>query len=294
MRQNARRAPAPLALRRRAVSDLEMSADSWGLTPALELRPESSLPEGELATLFNRAYEGYFVPLHLDEEAVRSMARLFDLDLDSSLVAFEEGVPVGLVNLGIRGDRGWIGGLGVVPAARRRGIARTLMEAVHERARPRGVREITLEVIEANDAAFRLYKALGYEMLRWLEIGSLEPASGEHPPEEDWQPAHQRVRALRSAREPWQRNDETLSHYDDLRGFTRGTGAAVYRVGGDGNIVVMQFSGDDAAARETLESLRTLGPLSLFNVPEDDPLSAAFKRLGGTVALRQRELRLSL
>jgi ribosomal protein S18 acetylase RimI-like enzyme len=261
---------------------------------SIDLRPASSLPAGELAALFTRAYEGYFVPLQLDEAALAFMVRTFDLDLDAGLVAFDGEEPVGLVNLGVRGERGWIGGLGVVPAARRKGVGRTLMDAVHERARSLGVHEVTLEVIEANDAAFRLYDELGYDMVRWLEIGSLEPDSGEMPAEGDWHAAHERIRAARSTREPWQRDDETLAHCDDLRGLTTDTSAAVYRAGADGRVVVMQFAGGDTAARETLESLRALGPVSIFNVPEDDPLAAAFKRLGCTVALRQRELRLSL
>lgn len=128
---------------------------------SLKLRPASSLPPGELAALFNRCYEDYYVPLQLDEAAVAAMARLFDLDADAGLVALRDGEPVGLVNLGVRDELGWIGGLGVDPSARRHGVGRTLMEAVHERARERGVRQISLEVIEANDPAFRLYESLG-------------------------------------------------------------------------------------------------------------------------------------
>jgi len=260
---------------------------------SLELRPASSLPWGELAELFARAYENYFVPLQLDEAALIGMARVFDLDLDAGVVAFEAAEPVGLVNLGVRGDRGWIGGLGVVEAARRRGIGRTLMEAAHEQARSRGVREVTLEVIEANEAGFRLYDDLGYELVRWLEIGSLEGNSAETPADEHSERAHEQIRAARSLPEPWQRQDETLLHYDDLQGLTTETAAAVYRVA-DGRVVPMQFVGDETAAREMLEALRTLGPVSLFNFPEDDPLAAAFELLGGNVALRQRELRLVL
>ena len=129
--------------------------------------------------------------MQVDEEALRFLVRAFDLDDDE---------PVGLVNLGIRGERGWIGGLGVVSRARRRGIGRMLMEAVHEEARARGIRELSLEVIEANEAAFRLYEELGYGMTRWLEIGSLDSAPGEAPPEEAWQAAHERIRASRSTR----------------------------------------------------------------------------------------------
>ena len=53
---------------------------------------------------------------------------------------------------------------------------------------------------------------------------------------------------------------------------------------------MLQFAGDEAAARETLEALRILGAVSVFNVPEGDPLLAALAELGGSVALRQREM----
>jgi ribosomal protein S18 acetylase RimI-like enzyme len=255
-----------------------------------DLRAASSLPRGELAALFTRAYEDYYVPVQVDEAAVEFLVNAFDLDLDASLVAVDDGEPVGLVNLGVRGERGWIGGLGVVPEARRRGLGRTLMEAVHEQARARGIREISLEVIEANEPAYLLYEALGYKSLRWVEIGSLDAAGGKALPDEDWQTAHARILELRTEREPWQRDDDTLRHYDDLRGLTAGTGSTVFRATPDGRVVVMQFAGDGDAAHEILESLRALGPVSAFNVPEGDPILAALKDLGGDIALRQREM----
>ena len=242
----------------------------------LEIRAASSLPGGERAALFTRAYEDYVVPMQIDENTLRFLARTFDLDLDAGLIALQDEEPVGLVNLGIRGERGWIGGLGVVASARRHGIGRALMEAVHEQARDRGLRQISLEVIEANEAAFRLYEALGYELTRWLEIGSLDEAgeaaaTGEQP----WEQAHARIRELRTAPEPWQRDDDTLRHYDDLRGLATDTGAAVFRVSADGRATVLQFAGDDAAAEAVLTSLRGETPVTLFNVPAGDPLLRA-------------------
>lgn len=261
---------------------------------SVELRVASSLPLGELAALFTRAYEDYLVPMQVDEDTLRYFVRTFDLDPDAGFVAYDDGTQVGLVNLGVRGDRGWIGGVGVVPEARRKGIGRLLMEAVHGQARERGIREVSLEVLEANDAAYRLYEDLGYEMLRWVEIGSLEPVEGEPPAEVGWEDAHARIAELRTARDPWQRDDDTLQKYDDLRGLRTDTGAAVFRATTAGPILLLQFAGDQDAAREVLSSLRTLGPLSVFNIPEDDPVAAAFRELGGEPSLRQREMSLSL
>ena len=261
----------------------------------LELRAASSLSTSELAALFTSAYEDYIVPMQLDEDAMRMVVGLFDIDLDAGLIALQDGEPVGVVNLGVRGDRGWIGGIGVVTRARRQGIARRLMEAVQDGARTRGVREISLEVIEANEAARRLYVDLGYEMTRWLEIGSLDPEDGpESAEEEPWERAHARIRQLRTAPEPWQRNDGTLRDYQDLHGLRTATGAALFRIQTDGRVMLVQFAGDEDAARSCLVSLRRKGPVSLFNVPEGDPALAASAGLGGRTALRQREMVLPL
>ena len=63
----------------------------------VDLRAASSFEADELAALFTRAYEGYFVPMQVDEEALRFLVRAFDLDLDAGLVAFDDDEPVGLV-----------------------------------------------------------------------------------------------------------------------------------------------------------------------------------------------------
>jgi hypothetical protein len=51
------------------------------------------------------------------------MLDTYDIDLDASLVASRDGEPVGLANLALRGDEAWVGGVGVVPAARGEGSA---------------------------------------------------------------------------------------------------------------------------------------------------------------------------
>jgi ribosomal protein S18 acetylase RimI-like enzyme len=259
----------------------------------LELRPATSFELDELAALLTRGYEGYSIPFEVDADAVRFMARTFDLDPSASRVAVRAGKPVGLANLGARGKRGWIGGLGVVASARRQGVGRVLMEAVHDEARARGLEVVRLEVLEANDAAFLLYEQLGYELVRWLEIGTLPEESGGKADEVPAEEVLALVRAGRPHREPWQREDETLAHYDDLRGLVAGSAAAVFRAA-SGRVTLLQHTGAARDLEDLLRALRAQGPVTLFNVPAGDPLLTAFSSLGGTVALRQRELELEL
>src|SRR5579884_812793 len=199
------------------------------MSDGIEFRPASTLSLGERTSLFNAAYEGYLVPMHLEESALALMDETFDLDLDASRIAYREGEAVGLANLAVRGEDGWVGGVGVVVAARRTGVGEALMQAVHAEARARGVRRVWLEVIVDNTGAFALYEKLGYRTVRDVEVWSLPLSGSEKSDAEDVSAAdaHARVRQLRASREPWQRADGTLAHYEDARGLVTAEGAAV-------------------------------------------------------------------
>src|SRR5438270_11181336 len=107
------------------------------------------------------------------------MVAAYDLDLDASRVAFDDDEAVGLGNLGLRGEDGWIGGVGVVAAARRRGIGETLMRALHAEAFERDVRRVWLEVIDRNESAHELYVKLRYRVVREIEVWSLGAAPSD-------------------------------------------------------------------------------------------------------------------
>lgn len=262
------------------------------MTTGLEIRSARSLDRAERAELFTAAYEGYLLPFQIDEQQLAAMDAAFDIDLDASRIAFRDGAAVGLGNLGVRGEDAWIGGVGVVPAARRSGVGEALMRALHELARERGVRRIWLEVIVENTGAFALYEKLGYRTVRDVEVWSLPLSVSEQSEAEDVSAddAHARIRELRAAREPWQRADETLAHYADARGLVSDGGAAVYRQPGE-NVQLIQIAG---AAEPLLRALRILGPVSVLNLPEDDPAAPVLRDLGAAVAVRQHEMLLEL
>lgn len=81
----------------------------------------------------------------------------------------EDTPPAGLAQLRFRhsvwmaAPDCWLEDLYVEPHARRRGVARGLVDLTLERARARECRRVELDVTEDNDAALALYRAAGFD-----------------------------------------------------------------------------------------------------------------------------------
>jgi ribosomal protein S18 acetylase RimI-like enzyme len=243
-----------------------------------ELRPAAAFGGATRAALFEAGYAGYVVPVHMDAATLETITAAWDVDLDRSRVALRDGVPVGFVYLGVRGDRSWIGGLGVVESERRRGTGRALMEAALAEAPG----DVLLEVIDSNEPAIRLYEELGFERVRRLDVWSLTaevPASTATPAEP----------RLVEEDAPWQRARPSL---EGAAAFEVDGGAVVFRPGERVNVLQLSAR-DETAARELLAAAKGDAPsLHYVNVPSDAPAVAALRALGGSLDLRQLELRL--
>ena len=94
--------------------------------------------------------------------------------------AAEGGEPsvVGYVVALVMADEGEIADVAVLPAAKRRGIGRALLERMSAELAEEGVHALFLEVRESNAAARALYSALGF-----AEVGR-RPAYYRHPSED--------------------------------------------------------------------------------------------------------------
>jgi ribosomal-protein-alanine N-acetyltransferase len=70
--------------------------------------------------------------------------------------------PIGIVIALATGPDAEVLTLGVLPNFRRRGVARRLVASVDERAGAAGCERLLLEVAEDNEAAYTLYRRLGF------------------------------------------------------------------------------------------------------------------------------------
>jgi len=278
-----------------------------------ELRPASAFPHEERATLWNDAFSDYFAPSHFDAAALAAFETMCDLDLDSSRVLVEEGRPVAFGMLGVRGARGWVGGMGVIPDARRRGHGVRVMMALADEARARKLGSLGLEVLAQNTGAIALYTGLEYRTQRSLEVWEGTPEPGRVQSQVpawaiDLDDAAARIGEPVLAQAPWQRELEPLRRaMPDLAAVTAESGGAsataVYRANPERvSVVEIAARGADPNARTAaldalLASWIEAGPgrmLRLLNLPAGDEAGARLAAAGCAVSHRQLEMSLRL
>ena len=131
-----------------------------------EIKPLERGQLDELIDAQNEIFSDYIIPMKSTREFFLDFQRSVGGDLRNVLVALFDGKIVGYVNPVIDRQEGWIGGVGVIPGMRGRGLGHRLMRSAEELFRSKGARDIYLEVIEGNSRAQRLYEELGYVATR--------------------------------------------------------------------------------------------------------------------------------
>lgn len=183
----------------------------------LEFRAVSDFGLKATAEVLARGFADYFVPIASTEATLWAMARGDSVDFAASRVAVRAGEPVGVALIARRGWTSRLAGMALVPAARRQGVGRALVEQVIAEARGRGDRQFELEVIEQNEPAVKLYEATGFQRRRRLVgfAGRAGPADPENRAadlrEVDGRLVAARLAAAQPADWPWQLSAETIA-----------------------------------------------------------------------------------
>lgn len=149
--------------------------------PCWTLRSAPTLDIASLASLFNQAFADYLVRFPaMDASGFQRLLAAQGVDLESSrlVVAEEEPVGFGLIHRSNQTSR--LAGMGIVPAARRQGAARVLLDGLLKEAEQRGDLGMILEVFEQNPPALKLYQSRGFE--RWSRLFGWRRASVREQP----------------------------------------------------------------------------------------------------------------
>jgi ribosomal protein S18 acetylase RimI-like enzyme len=151
------------------------------MAPTLELLPADQVDFRGFTSTLNTAYEDYFVPLNMSVDELRTRVLQDDIRLDLSCAARVGDQLVGLAMVARREERGWIGGVGVIPSHRGQGIGRKIMDYVLDTARKDGIKRVELEVITLNAKAKALYDSLNFQQVRLLHVAEGRPYIPDPP-----------------------------------------------------------------------------------------------------------------
>lgn len=272
------------------------------------MRPADSVPASAFIAAFNAAYRNYYRPISLSASGLQSTIAREAVALQASVVATSGRQVVGTALLGVRPPRGWIGAVGVVPAHRKRGIARAMMDYLLEQARGLGLDSLQLEVIDANHAARALYESLGFVATRRLLILAHTPttitpsarANGVTCQPRKGSEVLAALETLDSVKRPWGRDVAALR---PLVGQM--TGYLAWQDGQDAiagaclcdafpfQVYLATLAGRPGACAALLNALHAEHPgstITYFNVPEDDPLLPALREAGYEESISQFEM----
>jgi len=276
-------------------------------------RAVSDVDFGAFTDAFNLAYSDYFTPIMMSVPAFHALIARDNIDLTASVVALDNETIVGTGLLGIRDQRGWIGGMGVIPERRRQGIGRHMMHYLLDRARERQLDTVQLEVIEANHGAHALYREIGFEDMRFLLILTRDPNvlpdipapypveerpvdslfayyDSFHEVENCWQRGLQSLKGLAHHIQGW-----VVLENGDVAGYASGW-ANEFEVR-LADFATRPDSEQILVAQSLLAYLHHNAPDAhgaSYNIADDDPVLPAYEALGYTTSFRQIEMKLAL
>lgn len=134
----------------------------------IKLIPASHFTLEQLTAIYNQTRVDYMVPMPMNEARLADYISTYDVALEHSRVAMQDGQMLGVAMLGLRADRAWLTRLGVLPNTRRTGVGRALCEGLLAQAEHLGIHFQMLEVIKNNAPAHSLFLKLGF-----YEVGEL-------------------------------------------------------------------------------------------------------------------------
>lgn len=283
-------------------------------TTEITIQPASEVPLHELVRALNLAYADYYVHISHTVDSFRSLTNRESVRLDASAVAMSGQRIIGMGLLAVREDRGWIGGVGVLPRHRHQGVGRIVMQSLIEQGQRLGLSTVQLEVISQNTNAHRLYESLGFVTVRELLV-LYRPSGADVPPLTHESlgltlrrmPAYSALDALPALireQRPWQRQTSGLRQMVDILdglgawdASGQQVGAAVYRAD-SGQVGIMDIAATSPEVGEAiLAHILNRGQwndVSYVNVPDHDIVLPALLNHGFQENLRQYEMVLNL
>lgn len=259
----------------------------------------------QMTDMHNESFSGYFMSATMTPEMTAHFWRAYQIDANRSVVMHDQtGAFVGMARVGVRGNRGWCGGFGIVPSFRISGASKLLAAEMVRVARDSGLATLQLEVLTQNIPAFKLYQGAGFVTTRKL-IG-LQGAVASLPVAEtqaEIVPIEKLLPFLSGDQQPdWERELASILTLQaeavmasDVAG--RVNGLIARRAGERLQVLAAVLQPDFTQAELAALLRRAAGDattIQVYNEPEGSTLLARYLDLGFTEFFSQYEMLLTL
>lgn len=270
----------------------------------------------DFINLVNEVFEDYTVPIKWDVISFELDAKENSISLKDSFIFFKEKKPIGFIVNSIRHDRARIDAMGVIKEERGTGTASFILEHATNYLKWKGIKNITLEVIEKDKRAFRFYEKHGFRKKRNLHLLVNENITESSDNLEykivRVEPKYVYSLALNleiSGRKPnWQREPITLLLADGRYNHEKISynGTEGYLVWGknkeDNSAYIVDIGTKNEKALDIITKIAInflkketdCNIISATSVPEDDPMFSALKNNGFLTILKQAEMNKNL
>lgn len=190
----------------------------------IELIPATRFSLDELTAIYNQTRVDYIVPMPMNAARLAEYVNTYDLSLEHSFVASDEGVLRGVAMLGVRNDRVWITRLGVIPSTRRGGVGEALCRGLLAQSQQLAVNFTMLEVIKNNAPAHHLFLKLGFYEVGELLILRRSPTKNPQVPVVADARRLERYEALDligydRGTQPWTNQSESMARLENVSGM---------------------------------------------------------------------------
>lgn len=251
----------------------------------------------DAAAALDGVFAEYLVPISFSEPIYAVHVAANDVSLASSPIWYDRnGSVVAAALLGVRDTRGWVGGFGVAPAHRKRGLGRALLAEVLERAWSLSLDSVALEVLAENVAARKTYDAGGFRTTRRLQtLGGDAKQAGTGPADAPYARAKPLLDVRAEAMPCWQREPASLARQTNLHAVGNARAFCVFRHNGErAQLLKVRADSHEEFAWLAASVVAQTGVtrLDLFNEPEDSNAARAARTLGWQVLHEMDEMRL--
>ncbi len=263
----------------------------------------------DFVELVNEIFKDYVVPVNWSVLNFKMDVRENSISLNDSFVFLRDDKPVGFIVNAIRGFRGRIDAMGVVESERGKGLAQRILTHALEHLKIKGIRNVVLEVAQADERAVKFYDKNGFRLKRVLHTMLLESPKPNGITYNAQNSDPRMVYSLAIAvelvhqRKPnWQREPITILLADGRYNYTRLSSRGIdgYLVWGrneDGSVYIV----DCATKTDDWNTILKASISYLFNnyapplisivaVPEDDKLFQALQNNGFKTLVIQQEM----